>query len=41
LIKLAKQYDSLKKEGAKPLQVQNFKNWVKHVLVGVLGKYRK
>ena len=40
LIKLANQYDSLKKEGAKPLQVQNFKNWVKHIIVGVLGKYR-
>ena len=40
LIKLEKQYDSLKKEGAKPLQVQNFKNWVKHVVIGVLGKYK-
>jgi 2-polyprenyl-3-methyl-5-hydroxy-6-metoxy-1,4-benzoquinol methylase len=41
LIKLAKQYDSLKKEGAKPLQVQNLKNWVKHIIVGILGRYRK
>lgn len=40
LNKLAKQYDLLKKEGAKPLQVQNFKNWVKHIIVGILGKYR-
>lgn len=40
LIKLSKQYDSLKKGGAKPLQVQNLKNWVKHVIVGFLGKYK-
>ncbi|MEJ2101997.1 MAG: hypothetical protein P8X68_18790, partial [Desulfobacterales bacterium] len=40
LDKLEKQYDILKKEGAKPLQVQNFKNWVKHVVVGLLGRYR-
>ena len=39
LLKLSKQYDSLKKDGAKPLQVQNFKNWVKHVVVGVIRKY--
>jgi 2-polyprenyl-3-methyl-5-hydroxy-6-metoxy-1,4-benzoquinol methylase len=38
--KLEKQYDILKKEGAKPLQVQNFKNWVKHVIVGLLGRYK-
>lgn len=38
--KLEKQYDVLKKEGAKPLQIQNLKNWVKHVIVGLLGKYR-
>ena len=40
LVKLSKQYDSLKREGVKPLQVQNFKNWVKHVIVGILGKYK-
>lgn len=41
LMKLEKQFDQLKKEGARPLQVQNFINWVKHVIVGLSGKYRR
>ena len=38
---ISKQFDKLKREGAKPLVVQNLKNWIKHIVVSLLGRYKQ